>query len=148
MQVNFNGFVEIGINMMSVRELTPDEVAIYTAPFRPVDRRGIAAFYPGQITASDYFVELEAGLPRLADKRALIFWALQDQAFPHADLEHFEAAFPKHKTVELPNAKHFFFEDTWEQLVPEIRSFVASGRSASIDAQGGVDRGTSRGQRR
>ena len=40
---------------------------------RPLNRRGIAAFCPGQITlANTYFAALEANLPRVTDKRALI----------------------------------------------------------------------------
>ena len=92
------------------------------APFRPLDRRGIAAFYPGQITAAtDYFEEVGASLPGLASKQALIFWALQDPV-TRADLEQLEAAFPSHTTIELPNASHFFFEDVADQMTSEIRA--------------------------
>jgi haloalkane dehalogenase len=104
-------------------------------PFLPLNRRGIAAFYPGQITAAtDYFAQLEAGLPRLADKKALIFWALQDPGFPRADLARFEKTFPTHKTIEFPNANHFFFEDEADEMIPEIRAFMSSDPSGQASA--------------
>jgi len=126
-QVNFNGFASLALKAGIARKLPPDVTDVYLRPFRPLDRRGIAAFYPGQITAAtEYFAEVEAGLPRVADKKALIFWALKDQGFPRSDLARFEETFPNHKTIELPNANHFFFEDAADQMIPEIRAFVAS----------------------
>ncbi|RKH38683.1 alpha/beta fold hydrolase [Corallococcus sicarius] len=126
LQVNFNGFASFGIKNGVVRELPSDVLDVYLRPFVPLERRGLAAFYPGQITAAtEYFAEVEAGLPRLTEKKALIFWALQDQGFPRTDLERFEQTFPNHRTRELPNANHFFFEDTAEQLVSELRAFMA-----------------------
>lgn len=134
-QVNFNGFASLGIQDGIVRELPPDVINVYTRPFLPLDRRGIAAFYPGQITAAtEYFAEVEAGLPRLADKQALIFWALQDPGFPRADLARFEETFPNHKTIELPNANHFFFEDAAAEMIPEIRAFMASDPTGQATA--------------
>jgi pimeloyl-ACP methyl ester carboxylesterase len=126
-QMNFNGFASLGINHGIVRKLSPDVADVYLRPFRPLDHRGIAAFYPGQITAATgYFEEVEAGLPRIADKKALIFWALKDAGFPRGDLARFEQTFPNHKTIELPDANHFFFEDAANEMIPEIRAFVSS----------------------
>lgn len=132
-QVNFNGVAAAGIKSSVVRVLPADVLEVYLRPFLPLDHRGIAAFYPEQITAaSGYFAELEAGLPRLAGKKALIFWALQDPGFPTTDLAKFEKAFPNHQTIEFPNAKHFFFEDNADQMTSAIRAFMApdSGGSA------------------
>ncbi|PTL76066.1 alpha/beta fold hydrolase [Vitiosangium sp. GDMCC 1.1324] len=140
-QVNFNGFAAFGLKNGVVREFPSNVLDVYLRPFLPLERRGIAAFYPGQITAAtEYFAEVEAGLSRLADKKALIFWALQDLGFPRADLERFEKTFPNHKTIEFPNANHFFFEDTAEQMIPEIRAFVSSdpGRATVPNAAGAV----------
>jgi haloalkane dehalogenase len=126
-QMNFNGFATIALKNGIVRELPADVADVYVRPFRPLDRRGIAAFYPGQITAATgYFAEVEAGLPRLKDKKVLIFWALNDVGFPRGDLARFEQVFPNHKTIEFPNAKHFFFEDEAETMVKEIRKFMES----------------------
>jgi haloalkane dehalogenase len=126
-QMNFNGIARLGIKDSIARALPRDDFDVYLRPFLPLDHRGIAAFYPGQITAaSSYFAALEAGLPRVADKKALIFWALQDVGFPRADLERFEKTFPNHQTIEFPNAKHFFFEDEADAMIPAIRAFIAA----------------------
>ena len=59
-----------GLQNEVVRNLPPDAIDIYLLPFLSPHRRGIASFYPGQIiSATDYFAQLEAGLPGLADQR-------------------------------------------------------------------------------
>jgi pimeloyl-ACP methyl ester carboxylesterase len=125
-QMNFNGFTAAALSHDIARKLPADVAAIYRRPFRPLDRRGVAAFYPGQITAaSAYFTELEAGLPRIRDRRTLILWGMRDPGFPRADLERHERAFPNHTPVELPEAGHFFFEDAPEQVLAHLRAFLA-----------------------
>jgi pimeloyl-ACP methyl ester carboxylesterase len=126
-QMTFNGFATVATSEGIIRKLPPEAADLYTRPFRPLDRRGIAAFYPGQITAAtDFFAEVEAGLPRLAGKSALIFWALNDAGFPRPDLEKFRKAFPHNTTIELPGLDHFFFEDAKDEMIPHIRAFMAS----------------------
>jgi pimeloyl-ACP methyl ester carboxylesterase len=132
-QVNFNALAAFALKNGVVRELPPAVRDVYLRPFQPLDRRGIAAFYPGQITAAtDYFTEVEGNLHRLADKKALIFWALKDPGGTRADLEGFEATFPNHKTIELPDASHFFFEDAVDLMIPEIRTFASSGPMSQV----------------
>jgi haloalkane dehalogenase len=58
-----------------------------------------------------------------------VFWALRDRGFPRSDLARFEAAFPRHETVELPEAKHFFFEDFADLVVDEISAFVSADKA-------------------
>jgi pimeloyl-ACP methyl ester carboxylesterase len=130
LQMNFNGFAVLGVKQGIVRTLPPDVADVYARPFVPLAHRGIAAFYPGQINAAtDYFTEVEAGLPRLADKPALIFWALQDLGFDRSDLARWEQAFPNHETIEFPNANHFFFEDEADRMIPAIRAFMPAHAS-------------------
>lgn len=127
LQANFNGIATFALTDSIVRELPADVADVYVRPFRPLDRRGIATFYPGQITAtSDWFAELEADLSALKDKQALIFWALEDPGFPRADLARWEHVLPNHRTVELPHAHHFFFEDTTSEVIADIRAFMSS----------------------
>jgi pimeloyl-ACP methyl ester carboxylesterase len=137
-QMNFNGFAWMAQRHDIVRKLPADVADVYLRPFRPLDRRGVAAFYPGQITAaSDYFGEVQAGLDRVRDRRALIVWGMRDPGFPRVDLERFEAAFPKHTTIELAGAGHFFFEDAPQQVVEAIRAF-ASGHPPDARVQQGT----------
>ena len=131
-QVNFDGFASLGMKNGIVRASAPGVLDTYLKPFRPLDRRGIAGFYPGQITAAnDYFAEVERGLPRVAAVPTLIFWALKDQGFPRADLQRFEATFANHRTLELPDADHFFFEDAADQMMTEIRTFTPRPAAAA-----------------
>jgi len=126
-QMNFNGFASLGLKDSVVRTLPADVADAYVRPFRPLTRRGIAAFYPGQIiAATDYFAGVEEGLPRVREKPALIFWALNDIGFPRADLTRFQEAFPQHRTVEFRDARHFFFEDQADAMIIEIRRFMSA----------------------
>jgi pimeloyl-ACP methyl ester carboxylesterase len=135
LQMSFNSFARFGIENGVVHGLPVDALDVYLRPFRPVGRRGVAAFYPGQITAaSAYFAEIEAALPRVADKKALFLWALRDRGFPREDLERFEKALPHHRTIELPGADHFFFEDTADLMISEIRAFVPPGPATPTPA--------------
>jgi pimeloyl-ACP methyl ester carboxylesterase len=137
LQTNFNAFASLGIRNGILRQLSPRIADLYVRPFRPLDRRGIAAFYPGQITAATaYFAELEAGLPRLADKRALIFWAREDRGFPGSDRARFEKVFPQHQTIDLPAAGHFFFEDAADQMIPAIRAFSVPAIAPALGSSG------------
>jgi haloalkane dehalogenase len=131
-QVNFNGVVAAGVNNSILRTPPREVIDLYERPFAPLGRRGIAAFYPAQITAAtEWFAQLDAGLPRVGDKRTLIFWALKDRGFPRDDLARWERALPDHKTIELPNAGHFFFEDATDRVTNEIRDFAASATRGS-----------------
>jgi hypothetical protein len=44
---------------------------------------------------------------------------------PRADLERFENALPNQRTIELPDANHFFFEDVADRMVSEIATFIS-----------------------
>lgn len=122
LQVNFNGIVHAALAGGSMPERVRDG---YGLPFGPVGRRGIAAFYPGQITAAaGYMRELAQGLAPLADRPALIVWGTRDPGFPRDDLERFQRAFPQHLTIEYEDADHFVFEDVAKQLIPKIRAFL------------------------
>lgn len=130
-QRNFNAIARLGLEDSIARELPRDVRDVYLRPFQPLARRGIAAFYPREITAAhDFFEEVEAGLPSLSGKPALIFWALEDPGFPRTDLVRWQQTFPNHHTVELTHAHHFFFEDHADTVVSEIRAFMSSDRAS------------------
>jgi pimeloyl-ACP methyl ester carboxylesterase len=129
-QMNFNGVdsfvVSFDIAHSTDRPLPVEVLDLYARPFRPLDRRGVVTLYPQLITvAKDYFVEIEQTLPRLADRRALLFWGLQDPGFPRSDLERWERLLPNHEVVELPNGHHFFFEGTSDQVIARIQAFAS-----------------------
>jgi haloalkane dehalogenase len=41
---------------------------------------------------------------------------------------------PNHRTIALPDANHFFFEDAADQVIAEIRAFVSCGPNARSSA--------------
>jgi haloalkane dehalogenase len=102
----------------------------YMAPWQDPRRRAPAAIAPRQlIMASSYLAEVEAGLPQIADRPALIVWGTKDFAFRESARRRFERAFPHHRTVLLPHASHFLQEDAGEQIATEFKSF----RQAALD---------------
>ena len=53
------------------------------------------------------------------------FLALRESGFTLQDLARFEKAFPDHRTIRFPSAKHFFFKDEFEAMVPQIQTFMS-----------------------
>lgn len=102
----------------------PGVVAAYLAPWRDRVRRKAAVIAPRQlIAATSYLREVQAGLPALADRPALIVWGTRDFAFRAAARQQFERAFPNHETVLLENASHFIQEDEGERIAQAFRRF-------------------------
>jgi len=103
----------------------PDVISLYLAPWRDPARRKAAVIAPRQlIRATAYLREVEAGLPTLADRPALIVWGMADFAFREQQRQRFERAFPNHKTIEYPDASHFLQEDVGERIAEEIKVFL------------------------
>jgi haloalkane dehalogenase len=102
----------------------PEVLAVYLAPWRDRERRIAAVVAPRQlIAASPYLKEVEAGLPKLADRPALIVWGNKDFAFRDTERTRFERAFLKHKTVLFDDASHFLQEDAGERIAQAFRAF-------------------------
>jgi haloalkane dehalogenase len=100
---------------------------LYLAPWRDPARRKPAVVAPRQLTkASAFLDQVEAGLPKLADLPALIVWGTKDFAFRDRERQHFERAFPNHKTVLFPDASHFLQEDVGERIAEEFKTFHAA----------------------
>ena len=101
----FNAFVILLIPFGVGREKVPHTVMEhYRWPFRRGSRsaRLPTWVFPRAILHSGaYLAQVEAGLPRLADKPALIVWGERDTAFRAKEQQRFEAIFPKHRTVIL-----------------------------------------------
>src|SRR5215472_12854357 len=88
--------------------VAPEVMSMYLAPWRDRARRAPAAIGPQQLVrAAPYLAEVEARLPKIADRPALIAWGLKDFGFRDAERRRFEEAFPRHRTVALAEASHF-----------------------------------------
>ena len=108
----------------------PREVLdLYFAPWRDPARRAPAAIGPKQlIAASDYLKEVEANLPKIADRPALIVWGTKDFAFGAGERKRFEATFPNHRTILFENASHFLQEDVGERIAEAFKCFRSESR--------------------
>ena len=108
----------------------PREVLdLYFAPWRDPARRAPAAIGPKQlIAASDYLKEVEANLPKIADRPALIVWGTKDFAFREGERKRFEATFPNHRTILFENASHFLQEDVGERIAEAFKCFRSESR--------------------
>jgi haloalkane dehalogenase len=108
----------------------PREVLdLYFAPWRDPARRAPAAIGPKQlIAAKDYLIEVEANLPKIADRPALIVWGTKDFAFHEAERKRFEATFLNHRTILFDNASHFLQEDVGERIADAFKSFRSESR--------------------
>lgn len=101
-----------------------DVLDLYFAPWRDPARRAPAAIAPRQlIAAAGYLTEVEASLPRLAGRPALIVWGAKDFAFRAAERERFEVAFPDHRTILFPDASHFLQEDVGDRIAEAFKAF-------------------------
>lgn len=122
---NFNAFVNLLIPLGTVRSLSHEEMRAYRGPFPTRASRMPTAIFPREIIAStDYLAEVEANLPRLAGKPALIVWGARDGGFGEPERSRFERVFPNHRTVLFENASHFIQEDEPQRIASEIRALV------------------------
>jgi len=76
------------------------------------------------VAASPYLENVEANLPKLADRPAPIVWGMKDFAFRDAERELFERLFLRHKTVLLDDASHFLQEDAGDRIAEAILVFM------------------------
>jgi haloalkane dehalogenase len=106
----------------------PEVLDLYLAPWRDPARRAPAAIGPKQlIAATDYLKEVEANLPKIADRPTLIVWGTKDFAFREGERKRFEAAFPDHRTILFDNASHFLQEDVGDEIANAFKSFRQDG---------------------
>lgn len=126
----FNAFAGAA-TFMAVEQPLPAEVkAGYLRPYRSwADRVAILRFVqdiPLSPTHPSYptLMEIEQGLPSLADKPVLLVWGMRDWCFTPAFLEEFERHFPQATSVRIEDAGHYVFEDADEQLRSSLRSFL------------------------
>ena len=106
--------------------LSKGETAHYRRPFPTPDSRTPTSILPMEIIGSTaYLAEVETGLERLSDLPALIVWGAKDLAFKTKERERFEAAFPNHRTVVLPEAGHYVQDDAPAEVIAAMRRFLA-----------------------
>jgi haloalkane dehalogenase len=120
----FNFVPRVFFSRGLARRPPPEVLDMYFAPWRNRARRTAAVIAPRQlVAASGYLRQVEADLPRIADRPALIVWGLKDFAFRDAERKRFEQIFRTHRTILIDQASHFLQEDAGEQIADAIRVF-------------------------
>lgn len=69
-------------------------------------------------------VEIQHGLPQLADKPMLICWGMQDFCFNARFLEAWRTHFPKADVHTFEDAGHYVLEDAYDRIGPLATQFL------------------------
>jgi len=124
-----NAFIPTGHQR---RKPTETEMDHYRRALGTVERRQASAVLPGRVLASrDFFAEVEAGLPDIAQLPTLIVWGDADIAFRPQERERLEATFPDHTTVIVEGAGTYVESDAPEEFAAAIRTFSDGARRLS-----------------
>jgi haloalkane dehalogenase len=119
-----NFFVERIVPSGSRTKLSEAVMDMYRGPFpTPESRRPVAVMPKAIIGETPWLREVEARLPTLADRPALIVWPTADPAFRDGERRRWEALFGDHRTVLLEGAKHYVGEDAPEEIVAAVREW-------------------------
>ena len=120
-----NFFVERILRGNVKRTKLPDAVMdAYRGPFPTPESRRPVHVLPREILASRPFLaEIEARLPALRDRPALIVWPTKDVAFRDPERRRWEETFADHRTVVLEGAGHYIQEDAADEIVASVRAW-------------------------
>ncbi|MGX9675213.1 alpha/beta fold hydrolase [Mycobacterium sp. HM-7] len=125
-----NAFIPTGHHR---RKPTEAEMDHYRRALATAERRQASAVLPGRVLASrDFFMEVEAGLPTVAQLPTLIIWGDADIAFRTQERERLEATFPDHTTVIVEGAGTYVESDAPDEFASAIRAFSDGARQPSV----------------
>lgn len=115
------GVVHLFLKRGLVKPLPPDAYAGYFQTYLDRDRSPVTTF-PRELVAAEAFLNsVEANMCVLSGIDTLIVWGQRDFAFGDDNRRRFEAWFPEHRTVLLPDAGHFIQEDAPDEIAAAIR---------------------------
>jgi haloalkane dehalogenase len=121
-----NGLIPAGVRR---HKLAPQVMEAYRGPFaRKEDRRATYIFPREYLGSLDYLNRLEAAMPALKDRPALIVWGERDTAFRKAQRLKFEKLFARHQTIILKRAAHYIQEEAPEEIAAAIAGWDRWGK--------------------
>lgn len=122
---HLNAFVNLMMPLGTPRRrLGHAAMRAYRRPLDTPARREASHIFPRSIVADTPFLaEVEALLPRLADKPALVVWGDADIAFREQERQRFLTALPRHTAVVVPGAGHYMQEDAPDEIIDAIRGW-------------------------
>ncbi|MFI1912792.1 alpha/beta fold hydrolase [Nocardia sp. NPDC020380] len=107
------------------RKPTEAEMTHYRLALDTPARRQASAVLPHAVLASrDFFAEIEARLPDVAQLPTLIVWGDADIAFRPQERQRLEATFTNHTTVIVEGAGTYVESDAPEEFVTAIRNWA------------------------
>ncbi len=68
---------------------------------------------------------IEEGLDQFRSEQVLMLWGMRDWCFRPECLRKFQKAWPKARTCEYPYAGHYVMEDAREEIIAEVKNFLA-----------------------
>ena len=122
-----NAFVNVMIPLGTQTKVSDEIMNAYRGPFNTLDSRRPTWEFPKELLRSEPFMrKLEEDLPKVTGLPALFVWGGNDFALrKRVELPRFESLFPRHETVVLEKARHFFQEDAPEEAVAAIRAWLS-----------------------
>ncbi len=120
---NRNFFVSPLMRRSLQTKLTDKEFAHYTDVVpTPASREGIAVFPKEILSSHPWLGDLEARVPKLADKKVALIFGRKDPALARDEtIARWRRQFPDASLLELPEAGHYVQEDAPAEIVRVIR---------------------------
>ncbi len=127
-----NGFARSAVRMAVCKHerMTPAVRAGLLAPYDTWAHRRATYEFVQDIPMSPAhpshakLLEIEQGLPSLADRPWSFIWGMRDWCFTPEFLERFLEFVPKAEVHRLADAGHYVVEDAYERIVPLMEQFL------------------------
>jgi haloalkane dehalogenase len=126
-----NGFARAATLRAVMRRMPPEVKRGYLGPYDSwANRIGNLRFVQDipmheRIPSWPAIVEVEQGLPRLADKPMLVCWGGRDFCFDDTFLAGWKDRFPAAEVHRFADAGHYVLEDAGDEVLARIREFIA-----------------------
>ena len=83
----------------------------------------------------DELSSIDAALPSLADRPALVLWGARDFVFDHHFLEEWRRRLPAAEVHEFADCGHYVLEDAADRIIPLVQRFLAAGSQRASDCR-------------
>jgi haloalkane dehalogenase len=93
----------------------------------PKDRTGSWVFPREILGSTEWLKGLWERREKIADKKALIIWAMKDIAFKEPALRKWQRLMKNAKTLKLDNSGHYLQEEMRDELCGPIEKFMEGG---------------------
>jgi pimeloyl-ACP methyl ester carboxylesterase len=137
-----NLFSRAALRMTLARKprLDPAVAAGYLAPYDSWANRHAVYGFVQDIPSGprhatwQMLAQIEASLPSLADRPALLVWGMRDWCFRPDCLERFEQAWPNAEVHRLADIGHWVVEDAPDEVVPLVQQFLSATDGAASNS--------------